>query len=234
MKQNELKALARATCCWLTYKDILGFDEMLGESMLALPISEFLVTQTNWKVESEVQYKNLKGPSAPDIWCDFVGTPTFGKEAGFILEAKYLKGSAKNAASNIAADLIRLSLPNTEKPLKRFFLLAGRGEHFPKSDGDLLLGHNLFGLTKGQGRYIKPREEIAKPDFLKRFPKFESLLALQENYLLDFAYVQHGADVTIESGESISMRVMIWSVGRSKVMAKEGAPVEVLPPQEAR
>jgi hypothetical protein len=46
MTPIEIRGLARAACCWLAYKHITGFDGVLGEAMLSIPISEYLKTST--------------------------------------------------------------------------------------------------------------------------------------------------------------------------------------------
>src|SRR5262249_20907224 len=153
--------------------------------MLSIPISEFLALQTTWVVQPEVQYRKLCGSNLlPEFWCDFAGTPQYGKEIRFILEAKFLKGKAEKTTRRLVADFLRLSLPTNES-LKRYFLLAGREEHFPESDSKILFGQELFGLVVNGGRYIRPREEVQKADFVKAFPQFQNVT--EEPFIGEYA-----------------------------------------------
>ena len=73
MKPNDASGLARATCAWLTYRSLTGFKTTLSESMLSIPISEFLAAN-GWKLEPELSYRDLlDGNNLPDFWCDFAG-----------------------------------------------------------------------------------------------------------------------------------------------------------------
>lgn len=159
MKPAEIRGLAKATCAWLAYKHITDFGETLGEGMLAIPISEYLKTTARCDLQSEVLYERLGLPAQPQFSCDFAGRTTYGKDYRFILETKYLKSKAHNRSRDIAADLVRLSLPSGER-LLRYFLLAGGHDHFWPGDDGFLAKCNLFGLNQGGGKYFQPRNVI--------------------------------------------------------------------------
>jgi len=150
--------------------------------------------------------------------CDFVGRPRFGKSYRFILETKFLKENAQNRARHIIADLVRLSMPG-EKNLKRYLLVAGHSKYFPKTNANFIFGRDLFNLSPNEGRYIRPREEVRKPDFAKLYPQYQ---LLSNETLSDYTYVQFAANEKIPITDKDSFQVVIWSVGRSERAAREG------------
>jgi hypothetical protein len=216
MTPQETCNLAKATCCWLAYKDLTGFQRMLSESTLTLPVAEFLTSQTAWLLQSELYYQKLPGADAlPDFWCDFAATRKGGNaQVQFILEAKYLRIKAENMRRQIVADFVRLSMP-PGKALKRFFLLAGESQYFSDSSATFLFDKALFGMKVGNGYYIKPRDELAKPHLAKASSSFK------DKNFGDFSLVPNSAYVTCRAVEEVpgnnkNYKVMIWSVGLAK------------------
>lgn len=224
MTKEEINSLARAACCWLAYKDLTGFGDMLSEAMLSLPISEFLNSLGGWELSTEVNYRDLcQDRDIPEFYCDFAGKRRGGSDFQFILEAKFLKDKAQNRLRDITADLARLSLP-TKKALQRYFLLAGRSVHFP-APGNLALLQGLFDLTLGKAKYIDLSKEVSKAEFVKTFPKFEGVSSLKGT---DWrAYVTCRANEPISVKGSNKFKVVVWSVGKvssHKTMADNVTP----------
>jgi len=167
MTPAEMSALARATCSWLDYKSLTGFDRLLSEAMLRVPISEYLAAQKTWLLQTEVGYRTLPGADGlRAFWCDFAGTRRYGKGAvRFLLEAKFLKRPIDQMAVPIAADIVRLSLPR-HYGLKRLFLLAGKKDYFQGKKSNFLFA-KLFGLEHGKSCELNLNEAITNSDFLK-------------------------------------------------------------------
>ena len=218
MTPKDIRGLARATCAWLAFKHITGFDDTLGEAMLAIPISEYLRTRA--RLHSEVLYEDLGLPGLPQFSCDFAGTTIYGKDYRFVLETKYLKSKAYARSRDIIADLVRLSLSPSDT-LKRYFLLAGDHSHFVQGDDEFLASCNLFGLKQGGGKYFQPHKQIQEASFQKKFPQYARLLSQEWSALPEYAYLQLGADEKILINDEQFFQVMIWSVGRSERAAKE-------------
>jgi len=217
MKRDEIRELARAVSCWLSYKDLTGFQNQLTEAMLSLPISEFLASKEGWILRPEVSYRTLcKTTEVPDLYCDFAGTRKFGTNFQFILEAKFLRGKIQNRIREIADDMIRLSLP-TDSNLLRLMLLAGRADHFHNSEGSSLFGENVFKLRPQEETYIKFEEQLAKPEFIKAFPVFQNLVSIGGvPWLAKYGYLKCRANESSPSRGESGYMVLIWSVGRSK------------------
>jgi hypothetical protein len=130
MSPDELKYLTRATCCWLAYKYLTGFESTLYERLLLIPISEFLGT-IGWTPALELSYRTLFGDSKlPDHYGDIIGTRKGGNRK-FILETKFLRDMATKRRSNVESDVRRLAAPYGD--VERYFMLAGLQRHFPVS-----------------------------------------------------------------------------------------------------
>ena len=218
MTPQETRELANATCCWLAYKGLTGFQGMLSEATLSLPIAEFLTSRTAWLLQSELPYQKLPGAKElPEFWCDFAGVRKGGNaEVKFILEAKYLKTKAENMRRQIAADFVRLSLP-PGKNLKRYFLLAGQSHHFPQSDAEFLFDKRLFGMELNNGHYIQPRQEITKPHLVKFLSSLnDQSESIAVSNVPKSAFVTCRATEEIRGEGSQKYKVMVWSVGLAK------------------
>jgi len=217
MKPQDARGLAKAISCWLGYKAITGFEETLGEAMLAIPISEFLKSRTNWILESEIPYRQLCGSNGvPEFYCDFAGTPKYGQDYQFILETKFLKSKAQNVRRDLAADFIRLSIP-PRKTLKRYFLLAGLSNLFAPEQSTMLFGKPLFDLSQGGGRSISPAEEIMKLEYKNSHPRLYNMIAQNQGCSVPSkAYVHCHANEWVSVSEDRTFRVLIWSVALSK------------------
>jgi hypothetical protein len=233
MTRDQVQGLAKATCYWLAYKHVTGFEETLGEAMLAIPISEYLTRSiilndqtessrkegsrktTSWKLESEVLYKSLElAPAVPELSCDFAGIPSSASKFRFILETKFLKTKADNVKWRIMADLIRLSL-SFKIRLRRYFLLAGYRESFLGGSNDVLGW--LLKLEPGHGKYFNPRATVQSDGPQSHFSRFVPLL--EKDYLSHSAFIYCGAKETVMVGKDIGMQVGIWSVGGSEPQA---------------
>jgi hypothetical protein len=218
MTKDEIYELARATCSWLAYKDLTGFQRILSEAALTLPIAEFLTARTSWLLQPELYYQKIPGAKwLPEFWCDFAGTRKGGGGGvQFLLEAKYLKSKAEGVRRNIATDFIRLCLP-PGKAIKRYFLLAGQSNYFPESDSELIFDRKLFGLEVGRGCYIYPAQELAKPYLTKLSSTLggdgENGLASK---VLKSAYLTCRAVEEVRTVQDRKYKVMIWSIGLTK------------------
>jgi hypothetical protein len=213
MKQDEISELAKTTCAWLAYKSLTGFEEIFLEAMLSLPIPEFLASRKDWLLDQEVDYRGLPNAAKlPRIWCDFGGKRRFGKqEIDFLLETKFLKQAAKNAAKDIAADVIRLSLP-PQKPSTRIFLLAGNSEYFPKTD-EAFLFSRMFSLERKKGCNLRPADAILVPGFAKTFPAVAE--TIEKTYAPRAIYVHCRAIVELPGICDTKYKVGAWTVART-------------------
>ncbi len=213
MKHEEISELAKTTCSWLAYKGLTGFEELFIEAMLSLPIAEFLSSRKDWVLEQEVDYRDFLGSGAmPRIWCDFAGRRRYGKQIDFLLETKVLKREARKAARDIAADLVRLSLP-MEKQLTRIFLLAGNSDHFPKSDETFLFSR-MFGLEKQKGCNLKPMDTMSIPGFKNKFPHVAE--AIEMGFAPSAIYALCRAIEEFPGPKNTKYKVVVWTVARTK------------------
>lgn len=217
MTPPEITTLARATCAWLDYKGLTGFEAFLSEAMLKVPISEYLAAQTTWRLKTEVGYRTLPGADGlRSFWCDFTGTRKYGKgDVGFLLESKYLKRSIDQIAKHIAADIVRLSLPRGR--LARLFLLAGKRECFQSSKSSFAFDR-LFSLENGRGCDLNFNDVLMSADFQKSYPRYRDPINLSKdiNVRPRSAYVMCRA---VEEMPNIAdgHRVMVWSVSQAKL-----------------
>lgn len=219
MTPPQITSLARATCAWLDYKGLTGFEALLSEAMLKVPISEYLAAQTTWVLKTEVGYRTL--PNADGLrnfWCDFTGTRKYGKgEVGFLLKSKFLKRQIDQTAKYIAADIVRLSLPQG-RGLVRLFLLAGKRDCFQSKKSSFAFD-KLFDLEKGKGCDLKFNDVLKSADFLKSYPMYKDPIYLSKSLYVrpKSAYVMCRA---IEEMPDMAQghRVMIWSVSQAQLL----------------
>jgi hypothetical protein len=229
MTPSEITTLARATCAWLDYKGLTGFDALLSEAMLKVPISEYLAAQTTWVLKTEVGYRTLPDADGlPSFWCDFSGTRRYGKgEVGFLLESKFLKRPVDQMAKHIAADIVRLSLPRGRK-LVRLFLLAGKRVCFQTTKPTFAFDR-LFQLGDSKGCDLKFSDVLLSADFLKSYPMYKDPIKLSKN-----AYVRpklaHVRCRAVEEMPNVAdgHRVMIWSVSQAQFL-QEAPPNAAMP-----
>ena len=220
MTPNEMNIAAKATCSWLSYKSLTGFERFLSEAMLKVPISEYLATQTTWVLKTELGYRHLPGSEGlKSFYCDFAGARKYGSGAiRLLLETKYLKRSIDSVAKHLAADVIRLSLPR-HRSMTRLFLLAGRSNNFNSKKKDFLFDR-MFRLQLGKGCDISFGEAITSADFLKSYPIYENPIELTNgNFVRPIsAYVQCRSVQEFPSSDN-GFKVMIWSVASAKLEA---------------
>lgn len=219
MKPAEISNLAKATCSWLAYRHYTGFERVLSEAMLSVPISEFLASQTSWELKTEFGYRHLPdGFHLPSFWCDFAGSRGVGSGIRFLLEAKYLKRPIEKMAKHVAADIIRLSLPQN-KEVTRLFLLAGKRHHFQQQN-DPFLFDQIFklNLDKRKGCDLNLEEAATNAGFLKSYPILEAPIRIGNEYFRPkSAYVQCRA---IEEFPNIEdgYKVVVWSIARGRLV----------------
>jgi hypothetical protein len=219
ISQDEISGMANVACAWLAYRSTLGFERTLSEAMLSVPITEYLSARTNWKLTPELSYRNLPGDKAlPNFWTDFAGENKYGAGVSWILETKYLKQKAENMANHIAADIVRLSLPSHTK-VKRLFLLAGEGDHFPKTKVSCLFGR-LYGLERKRGCMLKMGDATDNHSFLKSYPAFEQMKEDGQQFLIpSLAYIECRSIQEVHIAQNRTFKVMVWSVARAKSSA---------------
>jgi hypothetical protein len=218
MKPNEMIAAARATCSWLNYKSLVGFEPFLSEAMLKVPISEYLAAETTWSLKTEFGYQKLPGSEGlRSFYCDFAATKKYGTGGiGFLLETKFLKRSIDSVAKHLAADVLRLALPQSQK-LTRLFLLAGRTKHFQSAKPTFIF-ENVFKLGRQKGCDIKFAEVLTDPDFLKSYPIYTKPIQLTNQRFVSplSAYVQCRSVEQFPDSHD-GFKVMIWSISRAKL-----------------
>lgn len=223
MIRSEVSALAKATSWWLNYKSLTGFAPFFSESILKVPISEY-PAQTTWVLKTEVGYGKLPGADGlTAFWCDFAGERKYGNGIRFLLESKFLKRSVDQLAIQIAADVIRLSLPR-DQGLSRFFLLAGKREHFQGKKAAFPFD-KLFDLESGKGCDLKFQDVITSPEFLKSFPMYGKSIEISKNVFVrpKSAYVNCRAIEEVPNIES-AYRVIIWSVSQAQLTPEPPQP----------
>jgi hypothetical protein len=210
--------LAKATFLWLNYKSLTGFDRLLGESMLKVPISEYLI-QTSCLLNTEFRYQDLPGADGLDgFWCDFAGESKSGSGICFLLETKFLKRPINQVADQLAADIIRLSLP-PGRNLIRLLLLAGKRENF-ESESLKYPWNSVFALPARATCKANFQETIASSRFLKSYPIYAKPIKMTEGK----AIIPESTCVeclAIEEEKSLknSYRVTIWSISEGRLMS---------------
>jgi hypothetical protein len=212
VNSSEIKGLAKATCCWLAYKQLTGFQKFLTEAMLSVPISEFLASRTAWLVTPELYHKKLQNEGQlPDLWFDFAGAKRPGTKYSFILETKLLKVHVNSRIVPITIDFCKLALPLDQR---RYFLLAGRSENFcvpGESSEPSNLAHVVLALGVNKGKYVRPRDELARPEFGHFRARLQSMSDVPTS-----AYVTCLASEEVELENEERFRTVIWRVARTK------------------
>ena len=102
MTPSEARGLAAATSCWLAYRDLIGLGETLYESLMLVPITEYL--GRSWLIEPELSYRKLfNDHELPDQYADIFATKKSGSKR-LIIETKILRASI---APNIVGDIYK-------------------------------------------------------------------------------------------------------------------------------
>lgn len=129
MTPSEAKGLAAATSCWLAYRDLIGLGSSLYESLMLVPITEYL--GRSWVIDTELSYRKLfNNPKLPDQYADIVATKKSGSKK-LVFETKILRS---NISQQIVDDIYKLALPSGD--IVRYFLLSGRTSRFGKASDD--------------------------------------------------------------------------------------------------
>lgn len=172
MTPSEARGLAAATSCWLAYRDLIGLGGTLYESLMLVPITEYLAR--SWVIETELSYRRVFGNQLlPDQYADIVATKKSGSRK-LIIETKILRSSI---SQNIVEDIYKLAAPKGD--VIRYFVLSGKISNFGSakeavSPADASLFDRLFRYSYNEGFNLPSLVEssaafpISKPTYLRR------------------------------------------------------------------
>jgi hypothetical protein len=118
---NEMFAtgLAEATAHWLAYKQLSGFESLLSEALLMIPVAEYLI-EHGYHVAAEQDTKRLDFGFGEPGEANYDIAAKKGDDR-LLLEMKYLK---KSEDQRIIKDFIKLALPPQDSKYERLFLIG--------------------------------------------------------------------------------------------------------------
>lgn len=131
MEERKAKDLARAIGAWIDYQALCGRQDLLSEMYLGIPIGEFLISNSNWKIEPEFGHPQFKksGRGRPRQ-TDYVILSRDTKRPICALEIKWIDKIANR--QNIIDDVLRLECWRNEQNqgMNRFLIMASLGDFF--------------------------------------------------------------------------------------------------------
>ena len=122
---NLTSGLADAISHWIAYKQRCGFEGLLSESMLVMPIAEYFIGH-GLAVTAEQDLHRLvrKGKSGVinyDLVAENKGSSNVLGEAKILVEVKFITARGQNHA-RLHSDFVKLAVP--EGPFTRFAVVA--------------------------------------------------------------------------------------------------------------
>ena len=132
MKDKQAEDLARAISHWIGYQMLCGRENLLSEMYLGIPIGEFLISNSNWKVEAEWPHPNFRSPGrGRPKQIDFIVKSSEKQHPIAAIEVKWIRNIV-NIKQNIIDDILRLECLRNEhkRGICRYLVLAGFRKDF--------------------------------------------------------------------------------------------------------
>ena len=152
--------LARAIVHWLAYERLCNREHLLSESMLTVPVGQFLNSTQKLRVEAELRYPAQQVRRGRPRQMDFALIRRGERTVAHVVESKWITDD-RDFKQEIFDDLLRLETCEYQDDEGRWFIVAGeqrhidfsiRNTHLNTGNGQILAFNQVLSFDVAQPR----------------------------------------------------------------------------------
>jgi len=131
MDESKAENLARALAAWIDYQVLCGRKDLLSEMYLGIPIGEFLLSKSTWKLKSEREHPLFRTTKkGRPRQTDYVVLSRDKERPICALELKWIDKNPNR--QNVINDILRLDCWHSVdgQSMNRFLIMVSLDENF--------------------------------------------------------------------------------------------------------